>query len=400
MASAYVTEFRQHWRALLASFIGLASGMGATMSAPSIFAPYLLREFGWSRAEFAAVGTLSIFLLFAYPVVGWLADRIGARRTALIGVTALPLAFVAFSFQNGDLRWYAIILVTQMLLGATTTSAVYTRAVVQNIDKARGLGLAIVASGPAFTTAICGPLLNDFVADQGWRAGYLAVAAFTALFGGLALALMPPERDSAAQPRPKPTRADYAQLFGVRAFWIIIGGMFLATLPLSLAHTQMNLLLEDNGVAAEAASPMISAFAIGTLAGRFVCGLALDRFPSQIVAFAALALTSGGLLLIASSFDAAPALILAVFLFGLSIGAEADLVGYIVARTFDLRIYSSIMGFTSLAIAVASSLGGLLLSYMFTFGDSFVLFLLITSATTLLGATMFLFLRRPAVQSN
>jgi MFS family permease len=397
MAAGYLTEFRQNWRVLLASFIGLGGGMAGITMAPGIFAPHLLREFAWTRSEFAAVIALSIVLVFAYPVVGQLADRLGARRTALIGVIGLPLIFIAFSMQNGDLRMYAALFVAQIMIGATTTSAVYTRAIVQHIEKSRGLALAIVASGPGITAAVGGPLLNDFVATHGWRPGYLAIAAFMAVVGAMALAMLPIERPVAtdAQAKPRTARGDFTMLFKLPAFWILMGALFLVGLPLPLSWSQMNLLLEDNGVIGAAASPMISAFAVGTLAGRFACGLALDRFPAQIVAFIALALTGVGLLMIASNLDAAWILILAIFLFGLSMGAEADLVSYIISRTFDLRVYSTVVGMSSLSIAIASSCGGLLLSYLFTFNTSFVTFLVITGAGTFIGAAMFLLLRSP-----
>jgi predicted MFS family arabinose efflux permease len=402
MAAGYLTEFRQNWRALLSSFIGLGGGMAAITVSPSIFAPHLLREFGWTRAEFAAIGTLSIALLLAYPVVGQLADRLGARRTALIGVIGLPLIAIGLSLQNGDIRWYAALFVLMIMIGATTTSAVYTRAIVQRIEKARGLALAIVASGPGLATADGGPLLNDLVAAQGWRTGYLALAVFTAAMGALALALMPAEARAPAdaQAKPRTARGDFALLFEMPAFWILMGALFLVSLPLPLAYSQMNLVLEDNGVIGAAASPMISAFAIGTLAGRFACGLALDRFPAQIVAFVALALSGVGLFLIASDFDAPMVLILAIFLFGLSMGAEADLVSYIISRTFDLKVFSTVVGLSSLAIAIASSCGGLLLSYLFTFSTSFVTFLIVAGVGTLIGAAMFLLLRSPGAAKD
>ena len=43
-------EFRHHWRPLLAAFLGVGSALSLNSYILSIFAPYLIEEFGWSRS--------------------------------------------------------------------------------------------------------------------------------------------------------------------------------------------------------------------------------------------------------------------------------------------------------------------------------------------------------------
>lgn len=399
---SYFKELKDQWRPLLAAVIGLGSGFSAVASNTGVMAQHLLPEFGWTRAEFAAVSSLSFVMVFAFPFVGRLADVIGVRRTALIGVIMLPLTFIGLSMQNGDMRVYAALFMAQALFCITTTATVYTRIVVQYVERARGLALAIVASGPAITGAIGGPLLSEYIEANGWRDGYVALALFTGVFGALALLMMPPERRATAAPQVVRRRArdDYATIFRAPAFWILVVALLLVNLPQTLALHQMTILLEDNGVATADAAPMISAFAIGMLVGRFLCGIALDRFPAQIVAFVSLGVPSLGLFLLASSMDAPSIITFSIFLFGFSFGAEGDLVAYVVARQFGVAVYGSVMGLLTAVMSSSTSLGALLLSITFGFSDTFVTFLLICGVAVIVGAGLFLLLKSKRTEAT
>ena len=96
------------------------------------------------------------------------------------------------------------------------------------------------------------------------------------------------------------------------------------------------------------------------LVGRFLCGLALDRFAAHLVAAIGMGLPAIGLFLLASSFDTSAVLMLSVLLIGLSFGAEGDLVGFLVVRHFGVHVYSSVMGMMTAAIAISSSIGAAL----------------------------------------
>src|SRR5690606_39007456 len=141
------------------------------------------------------------------------------------------------------------------------------------------------ASGPAVTGAVLGPALNAFIEAEGWRATYHALALLTVVTGIVTLLLLPKDKkpEGAAPPPRRRARDDYPVILRTPAFWIIIVSMLLCNLPQVLALSQMKILLLDNGVTAQGASVMLSAFAIGVLVGRFLAGIALDKFPAHIV---------------------------------------------------------------------------------------------------------------------
>lgn len=398
----YLAELKQHWRALIAAFIGLGTGFSFTNYMASIMGPYLIEEFDWSRSDFAAINSLSVIMVVLFPLVGRITDMLGVRRTAMIGVAFLPITFFLFSRATADISSYALPFVLQAIFCLTTTATVYSRIVVQYIENARGLALAIVASGPAIVGAIGAPALNEFVAEYGWRSGYLALAIFTGVAGAFALLIMPRPKVLAA---PKSSgavvtaKADYGFIFRQKAFWILIVSMLLCNLPQILLQSQLGLLLADNGMAAGNVSVAFALMSLGMLMGRFICGLAIDRYPPHIVAALCLGVPSLGLFLIASPLDAPIILLGSVFSIGLLVGAEGDLIGFLIARYFQLRIFSSVMGLLTATIVISSSGGALILSAMLAANDTFVPFLLMCGGSVIVGSLLMLLLGREKVQT-
>ena len=392
----YLHEFRTHWRPLLASTIGHGAGLAVSAYIIGTFAPPLMQEFGWSKSDFALLGTATLLTLVCLPVIGRITDLFGVRWVALVGVLFLPVSYLALSRFDGDLRMFVAITMLQVLLGTTTTSTVYSRLVAERFERARGLGLAIMASGPAIVGAIAAPLLSGFIEENGWRAGYEVMAALSAVFGMAAILLIPSDLD----PRPSLRRAhrsarDYAVILRCRAFWVLAGGMFLCNIPQPLHGAQLKLMLLDNGLDTVRAGWVISLYATGVIIGRFACGIALDRLPAHLVAAVSMSVPSVGMLLIASPLDSAWALALAVMLMGLSQGAEGDIAGYLVVKHFGLEIYSSVLGLIIAALGLASALGSLLLSRSLASAGDYTLFLILSAIGVMIGGLVFVMLGAP-----
>jgi predicted MFS family arabinose efflux permease len=396
--AGYLSEIRTHWRPLLAAFLGMGSGMSIVGVITSTIVPTMLKDTRWPQDEFAAIGFLAIFMAVVFPFIGRLTDILGVRRTALIGQVTLPLCYFAYSRIDNDINSYKLIFIVQSLLCVTTTATVYSRLAVQYVEKARGLALAIVVSGGAVMGIIVGVLLNSYVEAEGWRAAFEVVAIGTAIAGLIVFLLIP------ANSRPIPTgapkrraREDYPVIFKSRAFWLLVAAMALCNLPGTLLAMQYKNLLLDNGVAATGAtiSMLIAAPQGGMFLGRFVTGIALDRYQPYLVSFLMLALPSMGLFVLASDFDAPWVLLIAVFFFGFAYGAEGDLVAFLVARKFGVAIYSSVMGLMTAVISISTAMGALLLSVtMKQTGGHFALFLGITGVAVLIGASFLLLLGR------
>lgn len=400
----YLGELRTNWRAVSAAAIGLGAGLLLNTYIVSLFAPHLLAEFGWTKAQFALISVAPMIMLICLPLVGRLTDLFGVKRIATVGIVTMPLTFLGLSAAGSDIREYFALYVVQMVMGAATSSTVYCRIVAERFTQARGLALAIAASGPAIIGAVGGPLLSNFIDAHGWRAGYQAVAMFTAVLGAVAWFMIPKSESAPASLVAKPKRRasqDYPLIARSVAFWLIAIGMVLCNLPQALHSAQMKLVLMENGATSIAASMLISMYSVGVIIGRFGCGLALDRVPTHIVAGVCMGLPSIGMVLIASTFDTPIVLALAVLLVGFSQGAEGDVLGFIVVKYFGLEIYSSVLGLLTAMLSAATAAGAVLLSFTLRLTDTFTLFVSIGAFVTVLGGgLLFLLGRVPTADSK
>ena len=375
--------------------LGLATGNSIVGIVTSAIAPALIADAGWSKAEYAMIGSLTLFTALVLPFIGRLADTLGVRLTALIGLVTVPLVYLAYSFCGGSLRVYIAIYLVQTTICVTTTSMIYTRLIVQHVEKARGLALAIVASSPALAGMVGGPILNAYVEANGWQASYRALALFVACTGVITFLLIPPDRP-VRTPREKAPRAAgvYREILGMPAFWIVAGSMLLCNLPQTLLLTQLKLLVLDQGVSGSDAAVMFSALSLGMLAGRVVTGVALDRFVPHIVAFIAMGVPGLGLFVIASPWDAPGVVMMAIFFLGFAYGAEGDAIAFLVARHFRLEVYSSVMGLITAVTSFSTAAGAALLSLTLARTGSFDPFLNGTAIAVVAGAALLLRLGR------
>lgn len=393
---SYLGELRANARPLAAACLGVGTSLPLFAYTNSVFSPYLLKQFGWSRAQFALVGLTMLATLLVLPFVGRFTDRFGVRRVALTGTLVLPFCFIGYASQQGSFLVFLGISTLALMVGSMTSPLVYTRLIAERFDRAQGLALTIVNSAAAVIAIPLVPALNRAIELHGWRWGYLGLGALALVAGIAALLLTPPADPSRRPPaeRPHDAREDYGLILRNRTFWIIIGAMFLCVLQTPLHSAQMNIMLLDNGLSTQAAASVVSVYAAGTIVGRIACGLALDRWSTPVVTTASMVLPALGYFLLGTSLDAIWVITLAMFLVGLSVGAESDLIAYLAARYFNLRIYNSTLGLLFVGSFAGSATGAMLISLTLRLTDSFAPFMFLVAGTILLGSMLFLLLPR------
>lgn len=365
----------------------------------NLFGPPLIAEFGWSKAQFALVSSLSLITLFFVPFAGRFVDRFGARVAGIVGFTAVPLCFLAFSFMSGNVLEFYGIMMVKNVLGVLTTSLVFCRVIVERFDLARGMALSIAMSGAPLIGAIAVPIIGEIIDSEGWRTGYRTLAAMSATGGLAAVVLIGWRKGARSDERPEPekkhvamSRKEILAIIRQPAFPLLIGGMFLVNAPQVLVSSQMKLVLFESGATSTFATWLVSLYAFSVIIGRFISGYALDRIQPHLVAIVTLGLPAVGLFALASPFDASWVLIGAIALTGLAQGAEGDIGAILTSRKFDLQHYSFIYSFIIAAMGAASAIGSLVLSYWLHRTDSYNGFLVLSGAITLVGVACFYFI--------
>jgi MFS family permease len=383
--------------------VGLASGYITAQYLLSVFAPHILADFGWSKAQFATVGVLPLMTVVAGPIAGRLTDIHGVRRVAAVGIVGTPLVFVALSRMTGDFRLFFWISALQLLfVGVTTTSIVYSRAIAEQFTGARGLALSIVGAAPAIVAAISAPLLSRFIDHHGWRAGYVALAIGTAFGGALALLILPKRRPPPPEIATVPGagsghRRLYAQLLRDRTIWIVIVGSFLCNIPYFMETSQLMVLLLDKGIDSATAALMVSAFALSVMGGRVVAGLALDRYPPHVVVPLALGIPVLGLIVLATDVRSPILIGASILMLGFSMGSEINISPFLAMHFFRADRWNAVTGMFAGALALSTAVGALLLSLTLKLTDHFEAFLLLSAIGTAVGSALFLLLRNSPV---
>lgn len=397
----YWREFRLNWVTLLATFIGIGTGNALSHYTLSVFAPELIAEFGWSKAQFALLGTLQLVSLVTTPFAGRFADRFGVRVAAFVGFLAISAGFVFFSIMQGSLIEFFIVWLLQHIFGVLTTSLVLTRAIVERFDKARGTSLSLLMMGPPLSGAIAAPMLGALIASEGWRVAFVALAIASAIGGLIAVFLLGHQKQHTpiCNAVPRLGRAELLVITRTRTFLLLVVGMFLINIPQVFAASQIKLVVMASGVPDELATWMVSFYAMGVIGGRAIFGIALDRIGAHIVALCALSLPVIGFLILANHGTIAWAVAAGVTIIGVAQGAEGDVGAYMVSRHFDQANYSLIFGFVKAALDGGGAIGSLLLSAILASTDSYAPFLYVSAATTMIGTICF-FLTGPGPEKS
>lgn len=392
----YFSEFKINWRSLMATFIGIGTGSAIGHYTLSLFGPELIEEFGWSRADYALVGSLQIFTLLFTPFAGRFTDRFGVKVAAAIGFTSMSLGFFAFSIMSGSLTEFFIIWVVQHVFGVLSTSLVFSRLIVEQFDKARGSALAVLMTSPPLVGAIMAPIIGGLILTQGWRSAFVVLSIITAVGGIICVTFMARTKKAGDVAADGSTildvnlsKEELFALFKSRTFILLVIGMALINVPQVFASSQLKLIVMAQGVDDVTGTWLVSLYAIGVIIGRIIFGVLLDRIKANYVALFALSLPAVGFLIMASPTTAVGLLASAVLLVGIAQGAEGDIGGYLISRHFSLKNYSLILGCVKAGLDGGGALGAVILSITLRMTDSYTPFLVIVAVATVLGAICF-----------
>jgi predicted MFS family arabinose efflux permease len=345
-------ELAQGWPLVLAAALAIGVGtMGIGFYSLGLFVKPLQAEFGWSRAAVSGAATFQQFGIFlSAPVVGWLADRVGARPIAVASFVFTPLALLALSRTgNSVLAWDGLWLLVA-LAGAGTTPAIWARIVSLKFDQARGLALGLMLMGTGAAAMLAPALLGPVFAQSGWRSAVLVMAAVT-LAVGLPASLMigtsdRPARGDRAKGRFEANRQTMLLLVIAFLLGLIVAGLIVHLVPM----------LVDRGMAAADAARVAAGVGAAVLVARLVVGYLFDRFHAPYVAALFLLSPVVAALLLRGGGPVVPA----ALMLGLAAGAEVDMLAYFTGRYAALANYGATYGGVLGVFCLGAGLGPML----------------------------------------
>lgn len=348
-------EFGRHWRTLLGCTLAAAVGtIGLQAYTSGAFAGALVRDGAYTRTQLS-LGTLilSVGVALMAPLAGAAMDRWGAVRVVTLSLFGEAAAFALLGAHPVGFPAFAGAMALLALLGVGTTPPGFARIVTSRFDRTRGLALGVMISGlgimaitaPIWTTALIGVV--------GWRGGYLTLAAIVLAIGGTGVLLIRSDGEHV------PTRlsavsggGDWSAL-RTSAFWMMVAGFSGAALFGGGYLLHLIPVLEDRGFTPAGAARVQSLIGVAVLTGRLASGAALDRFDPRHVAGVAFTISAVGCLLL---LGGSPLVVsVAALAIGLTIGAELDIMAYMISRSFGLASFGRLYG---LAYGLMISAGG------------------------------------------
>lgn len=385
-----LTEFKSGYLVLLAALLGVAVGLAGTIvySMPFFLKP-LQAEFGWTRLEVAGAATShTIGLIVGAPIAGRLCDRFGVPRTALVSAVLYAIVLFLMSQAVGSLpTLYAGYLVASFL-AAGTTYVCYSRIVSSSFDKGRGLALGITMSGAGLMATIIPLFLPEHIAENGWRSGYLVLAALVLVAIPINLALIFFRQASAKAQARREGGMSIGEALRTRQFWTIWIGIFLLSITVIGSHLFLVSIIEEFGVASGEATKMVAMYGAAIVVGRIGTGFLLDRFHGPYVASFNFLLPAIGMVLVAQL--GAPAAAVYAIALGLAAGAEGDTIGYLAGRYFGLKSYSEIFGYLFTALVCGVAVGPLVVGGLRDYLGSFTPMMYLGATNCIIVSLMFL----------
>lgn len=362
-------EWRVNWRIGLAAFLAIGLSHGSFQAVSSLFVLPLQTAFGWSRSDVAFAFNASLITAIAAPFVGRAVDRVGTRWIMLGGMTVTALLYAGLAAMNGSLALFYLLSTLVSVIGLSASGLTCSRVISQSFVASRGLSLAVARSGLALASAGLPVALFAIIGHFGWRAGYLAQAllilcvSLPVVYLWIGRSQTP---DHAEHVRPAADLPNWLHLLRSRHVWLLCMGAGLGYAPATAIMSQLQPMLVSKGIAGGDAAALVGLAGMASFIGALVTGTLVDRFWAPAIAFLfACGSAAGTCLLAMNATIEGPVAAAGILLVGLGLGAEIDIVAYIVARYFGVRSFSTLYGLAVFFIAVSGAVGASMLGIAF-----------------------------------
>ena len=385
------SEFSRHWLLVLVCAVGIGVGVSSLpFYTQGLFIEAWIADFGWTRAQ-ASLGILGSTLALAavLPFIGSIVDRYGLVTPVMISLLGLSLAYVLLGMFVQSIATFVILAMLQAILGSASSPLAYTRAINAVFNKQRGLALGVALSGAGVAATFGPTLISNAIDAFGWRGAYYAMALFTLVVGAVIILVLSRLNGAktAVNIDMEAANRDFLVAKASRTYWTIMAAIFCLSLGLGGLMIHFVPILLDVGFATNAAVKIAGVVGIAVVLGRLLVGFAVDRIFAPRVAIAILLACISGVLALAllGSVVAVPA----AFVIGFSVGAEVDLIGYLVARYFGMHAYGQIYGRQYSTFLIATGLSPVILGAVRDATGTYTASLFTAAAFMVISAALF-----------
>ncbi len=354
---------KSRWWIVAASVLGLLVGNGPVMQFTfGTLLPSITREFGWSRGLVSSAMVAGLWMTgLATPLMGRLVDRFGIRAVALPAIVIFALATASVAWVPASPAAFTALYALMGLGAAGQTPLIYAKAISMRFDRERGIALGIAMAGVGLGASLVPQFVHAMIGILGWRRAYGALGLLTfalafpaAFFVGAPVA----GEQVAAVSKPSAATPGLSGMEALRTgrFWSLAFSFFIVSGTTGGVIAHLVPLMADRGVAAQTATTMVSIAGIALIAGRMFSGYLLDRMHAPYVAAAFFVAPLIGIVMLLTMRQSGAALCGTV-LIGVGLGAEVDLIAFLLSRYLGMRSFGEIYGYFFSIFMLGAGLG-------------------------------------------
>ena len=370
----------KRWLIVIASTLALIVGQGSiNVFAAGVFLKPMAAELGFGRGEIStAIGVSNVMIAIATPFFGRMLDVHGVRRPLLLSIFFYALATAAIALAPASAIGIYTLFALTGLVGVGQNPGAYSKVISAWFDRQRGLALGIALAGVGVGTAVI-PIISDIlIRNFGWRVGYVGLGAVILILAFIPVLLFVREPVRADQGLPTPSVAAPGDLPGVtlaqarseKRFWAILAAFFFATVAINGTLVHVVPMLTDRGIPLPQAIAVISSAGMALIVGRLFAGWLIDRLFAPYVAIFFLLCPMAGLLVLALEPVGVTPMVGAVLL-GAGIGAEVDLLSYLVSRYFGIRNFGAIYGLMFTSVVLGNAVGATVMGWTYQISGAY-----------------------------
>jgi len=351
------------------------------------------RTFGWDRwVVSAAMSLRQLESGIVSPAVGFLLDRISARKLIFWSAVVSSMGFIGLGFTNSIVTFFLFFVVIS--LGASGVSHAVTWPVIISrwFRRNRGLATGLAVTGPIFGSPLV--ILNTQIIEAyGWR--ILLVGYGILVLGGVTSLSMfvrdrpepyglrpdgdPPEESVSTDPPAGtlPRRPDAGltlhAVLRTKEFWlftIYLAGTF--TVNSGFQVHMIPYFQQDVGLTAASAAVVMSMVFIISGIGRVGGGYLLDNMDYRLVLAVVAAMMGLALLYLeVAHVDSIAATLPFALLFGVSFGCLVPMRGAVGSTMFGTRAIGGVLGLLQGAPVAAGVIGPLIMGIIFDLNGNY-----------------------------
>jgi MFS family permease len=373
------------WWVVLAAAVGLFWGAPITVFSFGVFLKPLMHDFHAGRGQISLGYTLgAIAGAVSAPTIGWLTDRHGARKVILPATAIFGFVLLLAKTLSASIWQFYFFYVSLGLLVHGAGPVPYGSVISRWFDRRRGLALGLMMFGIGSGAMVMPSLAQHLITSFGWRNSYAILGSAVLLISipTVAAFLREKPQDLALLPDGAlpatsgvsidaiPSGLSTHEVRRGRTFWLMVCAFFLVSASVQGCVLHMAAMLTDRGLSIQTAALGSSLLGAALLMGRVATGYLLDRFfaPRLAAVFFGGAAVGIGLLWMSNS---TATVLVGAFLVGIGLGAEVDIIAYMVSRYFGLRFFGEIYGVAFGAFLLAGALGPLVMGAGFDLTGSY-----------------------------